>query len=245
MVFRPNPAFDRFPAEAALVGRILSGFGELEITTCRNAAVATSLGNTAWKVLYGIGATSARIDTADRLMQSYFEQQGLGEPYKTAMRMLWHCVRIRNQYSPRLTERHNSHRNVTIAHGEATSRLRTARLNPTSSLRLVRASDLVVAQSSAQKINARAIARLPLLADMRPSSCLFRHADDRLIDLSGMGLQRGKGCAGTDLDRTLTRRDHRIGENAQELGGESANRPTKSADATCPPLRRRTVHRRI
>jgi hypothetical protein len=60
-----------------------------------------------------------------------------------------------------------------------------------------------------------------------------------------MGLQGGKGCAGTDLDRTLTRRDRRIGENLQERGGGLVDRPTRSAGAICPPLRRRTVHRRI
>jgi hypothetical protein len=99
MIFRPNPAFDRFPAEAALVGRMLSGFGEIEITTCRNAANATSLGNIAWKVLYGIGATSARIDTADRLMHPYFEEHGLGQHHKTAIGMVRHCIKIRNQYA--------------------------------------------------------------------------------------------------------------------------------------------------
>jgi hypothetical protein len=99
MVFRANPAFDRFPEEAALVGRILSAFGEVEATVCRNAAHATSMGNTVMKALYGIRMTSTRIDTADRLMRPYFEHHDLAEEHKTAMEMVGHCLKIRNQYA--------------------------------------------------------------------------------------------------------------------------------------------------
>jgi hypothetical protein len=99
MIFRPNPAFDRFTAEGALVGRILSSFGEIEVSICRNAAHATGLGNTLMKALYGIRATSTRINTADRLMRSYFEQRGLLADYRNAIDAVWHCLKIRNQYA--------------------------------------------------------------------------------------------------------------------------------------------------
>lgn len=99
MVWRANPAFDRFPEEATLVGRILSGFGEVEATVCRNAAHATLLGDIAMKALYGLRATSARIHTADRLMRPYFDLHGLGEGHNAAMAMANHCLKIRNQYA--------------------------------------------------------------------------------------------------------------------------------------------------
>jgi hypothetical protein len=99
MVFRVNPAFDRFPEEGTLIGRILSGFGEVEVTLCRNAAHATSLHNTLFKTFYAIRVTSTRIEVADRLMRPYFERHGLTAELNTAMGMVWHCLKIRNQYA--------------------------------------------------------------------------------------------------------------------------------------------------
>lgn len=40
-----NPSFHRFPNEAALIGRLLAAFGELEISVCDNAQKATGIGN--------------------------------------------------------------------------------------------------------------------------------------------------------------------------------------------------------
>jgi hypothetical protein len=69
--------------------------------------------------------------------------------------------------SPGLKERHHSHRNVTIAHGDATISTSIARLNPTSFLSASSdTGDLVVIQRSAQTIDARDVVKLPLLADM-------------------------------------------------------------------------------
>jgi hypothetical protein len=98
MSFKVNPSFDRFPEEATLVGRILSGFGELEASVCRNAAEATSMGDTIWKTLYGIRVTSTRIESADRLMREIFKDHSLGALHREAMDMVWHCLKIRNQY---------------------------------------------------------------------------------------------------------------------------------------------------
>ncbi|AUC94590.1 hypothetical protein CWS35_10175 [Bradyrhizobium sp. SK17] len=99
MIFRPNPAFDRFTAEGALVGRMLSSFGEIEVSLCRNAAQATLLGDTLMKALYAIRTTSTRIETAHRLMQPYFKQHGILDDYQNTMDTVWHCLKIRNQYA--------------------------------------------------------------------------------------------------------------------------------------------------
>jgi hypothetical protein len=48
MIYRINPAFERFPEEGNLVGFILSSFGELELTFCGCAHVALRLDN--WSV---------------------------------------------------------------------------------------------------------------------------------------------------------------------------------------------------
>jgi hypothetical protein len=100
MAFRINPAFRRFPDEASLIGHILASFGEIELTVCKNAALARNeLFNVIMKTLYGIRATSTRIETAERLMQLEYANHGLAEDYATAMMMVRHCLKIRNTYA--------------------------------------------------------------------------------------------------------------------------------------------------
>ncbi len=99
MTYRINPAFDRFPVEAKLVGLILSSFGELELTICQCAGDAIKMQNAVLKTLYLLRATSSRIDTADGLMRPLYEEHGLTSIYDDTMRMLRHCLTIRNQYA--------------------------------------------------------------------------------------------------------------------------------------------------
>jgi hypothetical protein len=99
MQFRINPAFRRFPAEAGLVGHILASFGEIELTICRNAAISLNRLNTIMKALYSLNATSQRIQVADQLMRPEFEASGLAAEYNVAIKMVWHCVKIRNAYA--------------------------------------------------------------------------------------------------------------------------------------------------
>jgi hypothetical protein len=99
MAFRINPAFRRFPTEAALIGRILAAFGEIEVSVCRNAAQSLQMYNTIMKTLYGIGITSSRIETANRLMRETFESSGLTDDHDTAMGLVRHCLKIRNQFA--------------------------------------------------------------------------------------------------------------------------------------------------
>jgi hypothetical protein len=94
-----NPAFERFPGEAARVGRILASFGEIEIAFCMRAGQATRLFNPVMKALYSLRSTSQRLDVADQLMRPSFVEQNLGELYETMCGVVWHCLKIRNQYA--------------------------------------------------------------------------------------------------------------------------------------------------
>ena len=51
-MFLINPAFDRFPGEAQLIGKLLAAFGELEVSVCANTSKATNLGNSVLAALY-------------------------------------------------------------------------------------------------------------------------------------------------------------------------------------------------
>ena len=100
MPYKINPAFDRFPKEAQIVGRILSSFGELELTVCHSAHSAMQLGDMRiFKALYKLRATSSRIDIADALMAPVYDLHGLQAPYDIALKMVRECLRLRNQYA--------------------------------------------------------------------------------------------------------------------------------------------------
>jgi hypothetical protein len=94
-----NPAIRRFPQEAAIIGRLLLAFGELELSICRNAGQAVGMLNTVFKVLYRLRSTSSRIDAADALMQSAFDKAGMTKEYQIALDMVRHCLKIRNQFA--------------------------------------------------------------------------------------------------------------------------------------------------
>jgi hypothetical protein len=100
MTYKINPAFDRFPVEAKLVGLILSSFGELELTICGCAQAALQANDSSiLKTLYRLRATSSRIDVADGLMRLAYIEHGLIDRYDEALKMLKHCLTIRNQFA--------------------------------------------------------------------------------------------------------------------------------------------------
>jgi hypothetical protein len=74
---RINPAFRRHPDEASIVGRLVVGFGELELAVCRNAGNGTGNYEVIMRVLYRQRTTSGRINTADALVQSAYIAAGL------------------------------------------------------------------------------------------------------------------------------------------------------------------------
>lgn len=94
-----NPAMKRHPEEAAILGRLLLAFGELEFSMCRNAGEAVGMLHTILRMLYRLRTTSSRIDAADALMRAPFDDAGLCEQYELVMGMLSACVAIRNQYA--------------------------------------------------------------------------------------------------------------------------------------------------
>jgi hypothetical protein len=94
-----NPAFHRFPDEAAAIGRLLAAFGELEASVCFNASKATGLGDTILRVLYCIRQTSARLEAADSLMRPVYEAHGLAELHQDASGRVAYCLLIRNQFA--------------------------------------------------------------------------------------------------------------------------------------------------
>jgi hypothetical protein len=94
-----NPAIRRHPEEAAIVGRLLLSYGELELM------VAECLGNAlfdraiALQAIFSIMGESARINLADALMRSRYVMWKLEGEYGLAIGAMKQCIQIRNQYA--------------------------------------------------------------------------------------------------------------------------------------------------
>jgi hypothetical protein len=101
---RINPAFHRHKDEAAIIGRIVVAFGELEylmVNIAARAAGGSELPNRYpfFKALYRLRTTSSRIDAADALMRPSFLACKYEGQYGQAFGALKYCLRIRNQYA--------------------------------------------------------------------------------------------------------------------------------------------------
>jgi hypothetical protein len=97
--YRINPAFDRHPEEAAIIGRILAGFGEIEFLVVRCAGHAVAMEDQMWRAFYRLRMTSARLELADAFMKPAYSLIGLRIEYDITYDMVIRCLAIRNQYA--------------------------------------------------------------------------------------------------------------------------------------------------
>lgn len=97
------PAFLRFSQEAAIIGRLLAGYGEVEfdLCNCLEAAIAPRIDDpdVAVRTLFRFHGEKQRIDTADALMRNRYIKAGLREEYCESIIATNWCRRIRNQYA--------------------------------------------------------------------------------------------------------------------------------------------------
>jgi hypothetical protein len=94
-----NPAFDAFPAEAALVGRMVTSFSELELTFGMIAGTAIGVQSLVLRSLYRGRSTSGRIELADVFIRHLIHESNLVPDYEEALGALRHCLKIRNNYA--------------------------------------------------------------------------------------------------------------------------------------------------
>ena len=95
-----NPAFHRHQDEAFLVGRLLSGFGELEFLVLENARRATNNVRMPFlRAMYRLRATSARLSAADAFIRPVCETFALEGEYEIISSAISHCLKIRIQFS--------------------------------------------------------------------------------------------------------------------------------------------------
>jgi hypothetical protein len=93
------PAFHRFQPEAEIIGRLLAGYGELELLL--GLAAGVSLGDE-WlgpKTIFRVRSEANRIQIADSLTRGSYEKAKLAPEYADMLGAMRHCLKIRNQFA--------------------------------------------------------------------------------------------------------------------------------------------------
>jgi hypothetical protein len=93
--FKPGQAFD----EGAILGRLLTGYGELEVGMCSCLIAAEGMFDHPIRTLFGTRGAERRIKIAERALKSDFTNAGLVADLMQALDDLDWCREIRNQYS--------------------------------------------------------------------------------------------------------------------------------------------------
>jgi hypothetical protein len=92
-------AFDRYPDEAAIIGRMMAGYGELEFGMCLCMSEALGSLSVAARVLFRSRGEEHRISTADAILYPWYESFGISKSWEIVRRAISWCKGTRNQYS--------------------------------------------------------------------------------------------------------------------------------------------------
>jgi len=93
------PAFHRFQSEAAIIGRLLAGYAELEIDLLNCVSQARADFDGTLKAMFRVRGETARINVGDALGRQAYLKLGLGPDFELAVSVIRHCLKIRNQYA--------------------------------------------------------------------------------------------------------------------------------------------------
>ena len=84
----------------AIIGRLLVEYGELEIGLMNCIQVARNYDlNTTLKTMFRVRGETNRLDIADALGRSSYDESGLSNEFKQMMDAIRYCLRIRNKYA--------------------------------------------------------------------------------------------------------------------------------------------------
>jgi hypothetical protein len=94
-----NPALHLFPKEAALVGLLVAGYGELDICLGHVCGLAVGDKYAVLEALNKVSSEQARIEIANSLAKHILEAKGFGTKFGEAVGAINLCRKIRNQYA--------------------------------------------------------------------------------------------------------------------------------------------------
>ncbi len=76
---RINPALERHPRHATLIGKIILAYGEIEFSVCRNAGKTLDMLGEILTALYKTRASSARVEFAQSIIAQECKELGLAK----------------------------------------------------------------------------------------------------------------------------------------------------------------------
>jgi hypothetical protein len=94
-----SPALDRFPREAEIIGRLLTGYTAIEYQLCMCAGMGGGDVRNAIVDLFSKRGETRRVKVAQRFGRGGYDDAGLGDQYASAIDDVKFCVKIRNQYA--------------------------------------------------------------------------------------------------------------------------------------------------
>ncbi|MGA7750481.1 MAG: hypothetical protein WCA63_10070 [Gallionella sp.] len=94
-----SKAFADFPDEAALIGRILAGYTDLEIDLMNCVKSAREDLDTVLKAMYRGRGEAKRIEIADAFGRQTYRKLKLGTQFEMAIAAVGYCAKVRNQYA--------------------------------------------------------------------------------------------------------------------------------------------------
>lgn len=93
------PVFKTFSKEAALIGTLLSGYGELELNLCHCVANGVEDLDMVVKAMFRPRGETQRIDVADAIGRKKYHELKMGALFEEAVDGMRYCLLIRNQFS--------------------------------------------------------------------------------------------------------------------------------------------------
>jgi hypothetical protein len=91
--------FHGFNVEGEIVGRLLTGYANLEVGLLNCVQMGIGDFDAPLKAMFKVRGESRRIDEGVRLGRRAYTTLGLGEDFERAITAMRHCLLIRNQYS--------------------------------------------------------------------------------------------------------------------------------------------------
>lgn len=93
------PSFRKFEAEARIVGNLLAGYTDLELSLLNCVQVVREDFDAALKAMFRVRGETNRINIADGLGLDRYRRLELATEFSQAIDAMRHCVKIRNQFA--------------------------------------------------------------------------------------------------------------------------------------------------
>jgi hypothetical protein len=90
---------DKFARESTIIGRLVVGYGELEIAALNCVSNGRDDFDSVFKAMFRVRSEMQRIAIADGLGRQIYRNFGLGMQFETTIANINHCREIRNQYA--------------------------------------------------------------------------------------------------------------------------------------------------